>query len=252
MPSIQEGFHFETVERNLIYVDRNRQRQEFDEAKLQELADDIKKRGLLQPLVLNKVTDTQYRLVAGERRLRATALLGMNDLPSYVTKFDSELSHREAELAENICRAELTWQERTAAIGELHRLRKLAAEERGETQTITKTTQELSGEEKPAGRLRDAVSRSTVLFDSGAMQLPEIAQAKSEAEAWKIFTKQQERIHADAIRDMMPPSEHKLINAKFQDVVDDLPDNHFACCVVDPPYGIGVEGFGDAAKNKHA
>ena len=59
-------------------------RREFDERKLEELASSIKSHGLLQPVVIRIRPDGAYELIAGERRLRASALAGLDEIPAIV------------------------------------------------------------------------------------------------------------------------------------------------------------------------
>ena len=50
-------------------------RKKFDQKKLEELRDSISKNGILQPLIVQKLENNQYELIAGERRLRASKML---------------------------------------------------------------------------------------------------------------------------------------------------------------------------------
>ncbi|HXR50368.1 MAG TPA: ParB N-terminal domain-containing protein, partial [Verrucomicrobiae bacterium] len=59
-------------------------RQTFDETALEELADSIRAHGVLMPLVVTKVTDGTYRIIAGERRWRAAKIAGLKALPAIV------------------------------------------------------------------------------------------------------------------------------------------------------------------------
>ncbi|MDP7634033.1 MAG: ParB/RepB/Spo0J family partition protein, partial [Candidatus Latescibacteria bacterium] len=52
-------------------------RTEFDKDRLQELAGSIREKGLLQPIVVNRTAPDSYHLIAGERRLRASRLAGL-------------------------------------------------------------------------------------------------------------------------------------------------------------------------------
>jgi len=80
-------------------------RREFDETAIRELADSIKKHGLLQPVVLIRDND-EYILVAGERRLRAVKLLGEETIKAIVVNY-SKNDLREYALIENIQREDL-------------------------------------------------------------------------------------------------------------------------------------------------
>ena len=83
-------------EGGVLYVDINdimpntsQPRKEFDEEKLQELADSINQHGLIQPIVLRKAAKG-YEIVAGERRWRAARLIGLKEIPSIVKELTDE------------------------------------------------------------------------------------------------------------------------------------------------------------------
>ncbi len=81
-------------------------RVEFDPEALQELADSIIVHGIIQPLTLRKLADHQYQLIAGERRLRASKLAGLEAVPAYIRTADDE-QMLEMALIENIQREDL-------------------------------------------------------------------------------------------------------------------------------------------------
>ncbi len=81
-------------------------RTEFSESDLKDLSDSIKVHGIIQPLVVIKIADGKYQLVAGERRLRASKLIGLKKVPAIVRTF-SEQEQLELAVIENIQRAEL-------------------------------------------------------------------------------------------------------------------------------------------------
>jgi len=90
---------------NEIEPNRNQPRKKFDEESLQELADSIKKHGVIQPLILQK-KDNFYEIIAGERRWRAARLAGLKEVPAII----KDLSPREAveiALIENLQREDL-------------------------------------------------------------------------------------------------------------------------------------------------
>ncbi|EJA9823930.1 ParB/RepB/Spo0J family partition protein [Campylobacter coli] len=80
-------------------------RKTFDEATLNELANSIKEHGLIQPIIVLKKNDS-FILVAGERRLRATQILGKENILAFVSDSD-ESKLRELALIENIQRENL-------------------------------------------------------------------------------------------------------------------------------------------------
>ena len=74
-----------------IRANPSQPRQVFDEAALAELADSIRQHGVLQPLSVRRV-GTGYELVAGERRLRAAMICGLEQVPCLVLEVSRESS----------------------------------------------------------------------------------------------------------------------------------------------------------------
>jgi ParB family chromosome partitioning protein len=82
-------------------------RTRFNEAALQELTDSIKANGILQPVILRRSADESYELVAGERRLRAAKLAGLDAVPAIIREVDDRRM-MELALIENIQREDLS------------------------------------------------------------------------------------------------------------------------------------------------
>lgn len=81
-------------------------RKEFAEDSLKELAASIKEQGVIQPITLRKKDDNAFQIISGERRVRATKLAGLDDIPAYIrTASDQEML--EMALVENIQREDL-------------------------------------------------------------------------------------------------------------------------------------------------
>ena len=94
------------VSPNNILPSRYQPRKEFDEAFLEELADSIRKHGVIQPLVVSDLGDGSYELVAGERRLRASKMAELKTVPIVIREFE-EKDRLAVALIENIQRADL-------------------------------------------------------------------------------------------------------------------------------------------------
>lgn len=92
-------------------------RTEFDHADISSLAESIKQNGILQPLTLRK-SDTKYELIAGERRLRAAKLVGLEYVPGIVLEVSDRASAVLA-LVENIQRQDLSFFDEANAIEKL-------------------------------------------------------------------------------------------------------------------------------------
>jgi ParB family chromosome partitioning protein len=81
-------------------------RRAFDPGKLAELAESIKERGVIQPVVVRPVNDT-YELIAGERRLRAVQKLGWSAIPAVIIETADKETAIELALIENLQREDL-------------------------------------------------------------------------------------------------------------------------------------------------
>ena len=96
-----------------IFRDEEQPRKEFDQEKINELSQSIKKNGLIQPLILSKRDIDTYTLVAGERRWRAAQKAELKILPSLLLPED--LDKDEISLIENIQREDLKISEEALA-----------------------------------------------------------------------------------------------------------------------------------------
>src|SRR5690348_6108712 len=67
-----------------IEVNPKQPRRDFDETALNELAASIKMHDIIQPLTVTRLSSGKYRLIAGERRFRASKLAGLRDVPVYL------------------------------------------------------------------------------------------------------------------------------------------------------------------------
>ena len=139
-------------------------RREFDERKLEELASSIKSHGLLQPVVIRIRPDGAYELIAGERRLRASALAGLDEIPAIVENVSDKDASAFA-LIENLQREDLNALEEASGY---HRLQ----EEFGLTQ---EDLAKLVGKSRPTVansiRLLSLGTRSKELLQSGHLEM---------------------------------------------------------------------------------
>lgn len=102
-------------------------RREFDEDRLKALAESIRQYGVLQPLVVtrNEVEKaggglgTEYELIAGERRLRASRLAGLKQVPVVIRAGESNLTKLELAIIENLQREDLNAIDRAKALQQL-------------------------------------------------------------------------------------------------------------------------------------
>jgi DNA modification methylase/ParB-like chromosome segregation protein Spo0J len=267
-----------------IVILENRQRQEFDPVKCDEIRESIATNGLLHAPVLRDYLD-QKVLVAGETRIKCIkdlwALGGVlrfdgKEIPEgkvpYVSLGElSELEAEEAELDENIKRKDLTWQEHAAAVARLHSLRgKQAAKATTDsikavlegkepadglpaglhrTHTVADTAKEVYGRDD--GAYHD-LARKEILVAQHIATNPAVAKAKNVDEAFKLLKREEERKKneqlAAAVGASFNSSYHRAYNVNCLDWMA-LEENRsqFDVILTDPPYGMGADNFGDGA-----
>ncbi len=81
-------------------------RKEFDEEALKELAQSIQQQGVISPITVRKMPNQRYQLIAGERRLRASQIAELKDIPAYI-RVATDIQVMEMALVENIQRENL-------------------------------------------------------------------------------------------------------------------------------------------------
>jgi len=91
---------------SVIEVNPFQPRNEFDEEALEELAASIKLHGLIQPITVRRMNAKSYQLISGERRLRASKIAKLKEIPAYIRTADDQAMHEMA-LIENIQREDL-------------------------------------------------------------------------------------------------------------------------------------------------
>jgi ParB family transcriptional regulator, chromosome partitioning protein len=133
---------------DLVAPNPDQPRKRFDDEALQALADSVKERGVLQPVLVRPRPGGSYELVAGERRWRAARLAGLETLPALVQQRDDAQSLEDA-LIENMAREDLNPIEAARAVAGLVEELGLTREEVG----------------RRVGRSRVAVSNLLRLLD---------------------------------------------------------------------------------------
>ncbi len=167
-------------ELKIIEVEPNRDqpRKRFDEEALDELAESIKRYGLIQPIVVAK-KDNYYQIIAGERRWRASKKAGLTTIPAIIRE-DDEKKNKEIALIENIQREDLNAVEKAIGI-------KLLMEQNGLSQmevadllgksrsAIANTLRILNLDERvlelaKLGKLTEGHCRALLCFEDGDKQ----------------------------------------------------------------------------------
>jgi ParB family chromosome partitioning protein len=173
---------------SLLRSNPHQPRREFAQESLRELADSIGQKGVLQPVLAEADKDGAYIIVAGERRLRAAKMAGLNRIPVIVRKFSAE-EKLEIALIENLQREDLT------PIEEAHAYRRLME--------IANLTQEQIA-------LKVGKDRSTIANALRLLKLPEeIQEAISRGSV--------NAGHARAILSLVNPADQQVLFRRIAD-----------------------------------
>jgi ParB family transcriptional regulator, chromosome partitioning protein len=104
-PAAEDG-DLRNVPLDLITPNPRQPRRSFDQESLQQLADSVRERGVVQPVLVRPVAGGTYELVAGERRWRAAQIAGLESVPALVRSRDDSAA-LEIALIENMAREDL-------------------------------------------------------------------------------------------------------------------------------------------------
>lgn len=110
-----------------VFRDEEQPRREFDKTALEALASSIKEHGVLQPIVVTK-EEGKYKIVAGERRWRASKIAGLEKIPAIIRTLDSQ-NRLELSIIENAQREDLNAIELATAYAKLKTQFNLTAED---------------------------------------------------------------------------------------------------------------------------
>lgn len=113
-----ESHQLQTLPIEYMQRGKYQPRKDMNPEKLQELADSIKTQGIIQPIVVRKISLEKYEIVAGERRWRAAQLAGLQQIPVVIKEIDDRTAMAIA-LIENIQREDLNPLEEAEALRRL-------------------------------------------------------------------------------------------------------------------------------------
>lgn len=245
-----------------IIIPVDRQRVEYDEQKLLDLAGSITTDGLLHPIVV-RTFQRETILVAGWRRLKAMEHIWfMGDSISCGTQIfppdhapciqmgelDSITAFR-IELEENLRRENLSWQDEVAASSRLATLIQLqAAADAVPEPTLKELAAEIYKSDSVSSDLGSQLRQDIILADHLAD--PDVAKAPSRKEAMKILVRKEEtRKNAELgqrIGATFSAKDHRLLKGDCLDIMATLDPGSFDCILSDPPYGIDAQDFNDS------
>ena len=159
------------VDLEKITAGRYQPRQEFDDVKIQELADSIKKHGVLSPILVREVGFDKFEVIAGERRVRASKIAGLKTIPSLINQKEDQEA-LEAALIENLQREDLNPVEEARGYDRLKREFELTQDE------IAKAT----------GKARSTIANSMRILSLSPRILDMISQGALEKGHAKILS----------------------------------------------------------------
>ena len=97
---------FDEVQINKIEINKDQPRKSFNEEKIKELSLSIKQHGIIQPITVRRIDNDKFQLISGERRFRASKLIGNKTIPAFIRDTDDK-NLLELALIENIQRENL-------------------------------------------------------------------------------------------------------------------------------------------------
>jgi ParB family chromosome partitioning protein len=183
------------IETDKIYPNPHQPRRAFEEDPLRELAQSIREFGILQPLVVSKIEkesergwDVNYELIAGERRLMAAKMLGLQTVPAIIRKLGVDREKLELSVVENIQRSDLNPIEFARAVARLQDEFKL-------------TQREIAAR---LGKSREVIANSVRLLGLPTEIQEAIANGKlSESQARALLTIQNIEIREKIFQDIL-------------------------------------------------
>ena len=97
---------FDEIQINKIEINKDQPRKSFNEEKIKELSLSIKQHGIIQPITVRRIDNDKFQLISGERRFRASKLIGNKIIPAFIRDTDDK-NLLELALIENIQRENL-------------------------------------------------------------------------------------------------------------------------------------------------
>lgn len=237
--------HFHHIDISSIIVNREG-RQRRDLVAIDELADSIKRLGLIHPLVITR----DHQLVAGERRLTALRALGWTQVPAQYTDEIEPDRLRAIELEENIKRKDITWQDQVRAVQEYHGLR--AGQSPGWTQNDTADAIGLSRSQTQAMLYvgEELAKGNRMIAEAPKFSTAEgIVRRAREREDAQVLNNLRESIGVHQDDEDRPPE--SILNVDFTKWLDThiAPRFNFIHC--DFPYGVGADAFNQGGAAAH-
>ncbi len=140
---VKDSGQIRIIDIERIHPSANQPRQIFDDTSIVNLANSIKRHGIIHPIIVRKAAEVAgngdlFEIIAGERRLRAAKLLGAHEIPCIVLEAD-ELRSAEISIIENTQREDLNFFDEATAIASLIKLHGLTQEDAAERLSVSQS-----------------------------------------------------------------------------------------------------------------
>lgn len=217
-----------------------------DLGNIDDLAESIKDKGVIQPITVRPLPQGRFGLLAGGRRFAAGQKAGIREIPALVRETEGEIDEREIELIENAFRLDMHWSERDKLVARIDQL-------------CREKNIEWSGRKTAILMGKSAMSVSRSLQLARAMEIiPDLAKQDTQQQAEKLLkaleeqqivaelrTRQQDSINTRAIdkglRHMLELAEHNYrVGDVFEGLLDFMDNGVVHLIECDPPYGIDL------------
>jgi len=237
------------VEIEKIVIDPNRQRKDMGD--IAALAESLKKYGQLQ----NVVIDQDFKLVCGERRIRAAQLLKWQTVEAKFKNQITELEAEEMELEENIQREQLSWDEQVNAKARIHALKIRihgGQEGQGRPKGLPVGTKQGWSMQDTAAMLGESLGgvSQDIALAKAMLVIPSLKNEPTKKAAVRKLKVIQERLILNELarRANARPGAEKdnvqLLNISCTDYIKTLADESIDLILTDPPYAINIDQMG--------
>jgi len=223
-----------------IIVNKSEETKRFrkDFGDIKALAESIKTVGLIHPIVVDKIDGNKFRLLAGERRLRASILAGWSEIDVTLKDSLDDLQAKEIELEENVKRKDIDWEEQCEALRQIHELKQKIY---GKA-TRTKKGWGIEDTAKLVGASIGVVSQDINLAKNlkDHPELKKKVKRLNKSSARKLV---EQELEAVGIRRLMK-KQGIIIDFNFENLPCEvglktrIPDNSIHCLITDPPFAL--------------
>ncbi len=216
-----------TVKLKDVIVPDDRGRKTF--TRIMEMAESIKKYGLIHPIVVAPSKGDKFTLVAGERRYRGALLAGLTDIPASLRE-DSIDTLAEIELEENVCRADISFEEEGNILDKIQKLKKKTNPKWGVAETAEMTGRsvgDVSGKIKIARKFKerpDLKEKCKTLPYTAALK--KIAMVEEAEKVQRLADQGQITLTTD------------LILGDCRELIKNIESSSIDLLLTDPPYGV--------------